>query len=71
MEFLVHAWDFAQATGLTVPPNDGLSAYVLGLAHGLIRPSFRGAGQGFGDEIPVGDSAAPMDRLLAFSGRQP
>jgi uncharacterized protein (TIGR03086 family) len=71
MEFLVHAWDFAAATGRSVPANDGLSAYVLGLAHGLIRPAFRGEGQGFGDELPSGDDAGPMERLLAFTGRQP
>jgi uncharacterized protein (TIGR03086 family) len=70
MEFLVHAWDFAQATGHNVPSNDGLSTYVLGLAHGLIRPSFRGEGQGFGDELPAGDAAGPMEQLLAFTGRQ-
>jgi uncharacterized protein (TIGR03086 family) len=71
MEFLVHAWDFAQATGRTVPPTDGLSAYVLGLAHGLIRPAFRGEGQGFGEELPAVASAGPMEQLLAFTGRQP
>jgi uncharacterized protein (TIGR03086 family) len=71
MEFLVHAWDFAQATGHTVPANDGLSTYVLGLAHGLIRPSFRGEGQGFDEEIPARDGAGPMEQLVAFSGRQP
>jgi uncharacterized protein (TIGR03086 family) len=70
MEFLVHAWDFARATGRIVPPNDGLSTYVLGLAHGLIRPSFRGAGQGFGEELPAGDAASPMEKLLAFTGRK-
>ena len=71
MEFLVHTWDFAAATGRTVPANDGLSTYVLGLAHGLIRPSFRGEGQGFGDELPAGDGAGPMEQLLAYTGRQP
>jgi uncharacterized protein (TIGR03086 family) len=71
MEFLVHAWDFARATGHTVPTNDGLSTYVLGLAHGLIRPSFRGEGQGFGPEVAAPDGARPMERLLAYTGRQP
>lgn len=71
MEFLVHAWDFAAATGRTVPGNDGLSTYVLGLAHGLIQPSFRGEGHGFAAEIPAGDGAAPMEQLLCFTGRQP
>ena len=43
----------------------------VGLAHGLIRPSFRGEGQGFGDELPAGAAAGPMEQLLAFTGRQP
>ena len=70
MEFLVHAWDFAQATGRSVPANDGLSTYVLGQAHGLIRPGFRGEGQGFGAELPAGEGSRPMEQLLAFTGRQ-
>jgi hypothetical protein len=32
MGLLVHAWDFAQATGQEPPRMDGLSSYVLGLA---------------------------------------
>jgi uncharacterized protein (TIGR03086 family) len=68
MEFLVHAWDFARATGQSVPANDGLSTYVLGLAHGLIQPSFRD-GDNFGDELSAGEGAAPMDRLIAYTGR--
>jgi uncharacterized protein (TIGR03086 family) len=68
MEFLVHAWDFAQATGRTVPANDGLSTYVLGLAHGLIQPSFRD-GDNFGAELSAGAGAAPMEQLIAYTGR--
>ncbi len=68
VEFLVHAWDFAQATGRTVPANDGLSTYVLGLAHGLIRPSFRD-GDTFGAELSAGAGASPMDQLIAYTGR--
>lgn len=32
IEFLVHAWDYATATGRTVPAPDVLAEYVLGLA---------------------------------------
>ncbi len=69
MEFLVHTWDFAQATGRTVPENDGLSTYVLGLAHGLIQPSFRD-GEQFGAELFAADGASSLDRLIAYTGRQ-
>jgi len=70
MELLVHAWDFARATDTTLPANDGLSTFVLGLAHGLIRPSFRD-GDNFAAEVAVETSADPMDRLIAYTGRQP
>ena len=46
MELLVHAWDFARATGQELPANDGLSTYVLGLAKdGLIQPAAARRGQ--------------------------
>lgn len=71
MELLVHAWDYAQATGQDLPRVDGLSTYVLGLAQdGLIQPALRD-GDNFGDEIVLGADADPMDRLVAYTGRQP
>jgi uncharacterized protein (TIGR03086 family) len=70
MELFVHAWDFARATDSSLPANDGLSTYVLGLAHGLIRPSFRD-GDNFAAEVAVDDGADPMDRLVAYTGRRP
>jgi uncharacterized protein (TIGR03086 family) len=70
MEFLVHAWDFARATGRPIPATDGLAAYVLGLAHGLIQPALRN-GDAFAEEVPVGSDADPMARLAAYTGRKP
>ena len=71
MELLVHAWDFARATGQELPANDGLSAYVLGLAKdGLIQPALRD-GDNFTDEVPVGADADPMAQLVAYTGRRP
>jgi uncharacterized protein (TIGR03086 family) len=70
MELLVHAWDFARATGQELPANDGLSAYVLGLAKdGLIQPALRD-GDNFADEVPVGADADPMAQLVAYTGRR-
>jgi uncharacterized protein (TIGR03086 family) len=69
LEFLVHAWDFARATGRTVPANDGLAAYVLGLSHALIQPSFRDSGD-FAAEVAANEDAGPLDRLIAHTGRQ-
>ena len=36
IEFLVHAWDFAQATGQRVVVPDELAQHVLGVAHQII-----------------------------------
>ncbi len=71
MELLVHAWDYARATGRELPGNDGLSTYVLGLARGgLIQPALRD-GDAFGAEVPAGPAADPMAQLVAYTGRQP
>lgn len=71
MELLVHAWDFARATGQELPVNEGLSAYVLGLAKdGLIQPALRD-GDNFADEVALGADADPMAQLVAYTGRRP
>ena len=71
MELLVHAWDYARATGQGLPSNDGLSTYVLGLARdGLIEPALRN-GDAFGEEVPTGPAADPMAQLVAYTGREP
>ena len=71
LELLVHAWDFARATGQELPANDGLSTYVLGLAKdGLIAPEARD-GDNFADEVTLGVDADPMALLVAYTGRQP
>jgi len=69
LEFLVHAWDYAGAVGHDVNAPAPLAEYVLGLAHQGIRPEFRG--RGFDDPIDVPDDAAALDRLIAFTGRNP
>ena len=68
LEFLVHAWDFATATGKTLEVSPALSDYVLGLARNTIAPSMRG--KSFATETIVEESAGSLDRLVAFTGRQ-
>ena len=70
LEFLVHAWDYAAATGREVNAPDSLSDYVLGLAHEIITPQGRTTA-GFDDPIEVPDEAGSLDQLLAFTGRRP
>ena len=68
VEFLVHAWDFAQVTGQQVAVADGLSQYVLDVAGQLITPEGR-AGGSFADPVEAGPDAGLLDRLIAFTGR--
>ncbi|MFI5086118.1 MAG: TIGR03086 family metal-binding protein, partial [Actinomycetales bacterium] len=68
LEFLVHAWDFATATGRVLEVSPVLSGYVLGLARNTIQPGMRG--RSFAAETLVEESAESLDRLVAFTGRQ-
>ncbi len=68
VEFLVHAWDFASATGQKLTVSDEVASYVLGLAEQIVTPELRRSA-GFDPAIPVSADAPALDRLLAFSGR--
>jgi uncharacterized protein (TIGR03086 family) len=70
LEFLVHAWDYATATGHQMDVADSLADYALGLARQLIAPPAR-AELGFADPVAVSDDAPALDRLIAFTGRDP
>lgn len=70
VEFLVHAWDFAEATSQDFAVSEALSDYVLGLAQELIAPQMRD-GDRFGVEVEVGPDAGRLERLVAFTGRTP
>ncbi len=69
IEFLVHAWDFAQATGQRVTVSGELTEHVLGIAHMIITPEVRGGGTSFADAVPVEPDAHVLDRLIAYTGR--
>jgi uncharacterized protein (TIGR03086 family) len=69
IEFLVHAWDFARATGQRVTVSDELTEHVLGIAHTIITPEVRGGGTSFADAVPVEPDAHALDRLIAYTGR--
>ena len=68
IEFLVHAWDFAQVTGQRVVVSDEVTQHVLGVARQIISPEVR-AGGSFADPIEAGPDAGILDRLVAFTGR--
>lgn len=70
LEFLIHAWDYATATGRTVNAPDSLVDYVSTLVHRVVTPEGR-IRAGFDDPVEVPDNASALDRLLAFTGRVP
>ncbi|MGV0743143.1 TIGR03086 family metal-binding protein [Mycolicibacterium sp. XJ870] len=70
LEFLVHAWDYAEATGQPMDVPDEHSECVLGWVREIITPEGR-VRAGFDDPVEVADDASPLDRLVAFTGRRP
>ena len=70
IEFLVHAWDYAKATGQQVQCTQALAEYVYDLARKIITPQGR-SDAGFADPVEIPDDAPVLDKLIAFSGRDP
>jgi uncharacterized protein (TIGR03086 family) len=69
VELLVHAWDFARASGQGLLIDERVAGYVLDLARALIVPELR-SGNAFAAEIASGPDANNLERLVAFTGRQ-
>ncbi|MFC9550784.1 TIGR03086 family metal-binding protein [Rhodococcus sp. NPDC056960] len=70
IEFLVHAWDFAAATGRPAAIPEALAEYVLTLTHKIISPEGRKA-VGFDDPVPAPHASDAVTRLVAYTGRRP
>lgn len=70
IEFLVHAWDYAKATGHHMVVPDPVADYVLELTRKTITPEGRTT-VGFDDPVMLGEDARVFERLLAFTGRDP
>jgi uncharacterized protein (TIGR03086 family) len=68
IEFLIHAWDYAQATGQALQPDPQVAEFVFGLARNIITPQGR-TSVGFADPLDVADDAPVFERLIAFTGR--
>src|SRR5262245_17522843 len=67
-ELLVHGWDVAVATGRTYDVAADEAAAGIGFASSFGAPR---DGSLFGPIVPVPASAAPLDRLLGLTGRNP
>ena len=70
-EYLVHGWDLARATGQDWTPDTAAVEAALEFAPGMLTPDFQGEGKAFGPPVKVSADAAPLDRLLGLSGRDP
>lgn len=70
IEVLTHGWDTATAIGRPVRVDDAIVDAALTGAREWVDESVR-TPQMFGPEIPATPDARPIDRLVAFLGRQP
>ncbi|MGH3652389.1 TIGR03086 family metal-binding protein [Glutamicibacter sp.] len=70
LEFMVHGWDFAQATSQQYDVDPGLAEYALDLARATVGEPQRASGS-FGPETAIAESAGSLERLIAFTGRVP
>ena len=70
-EVVAHGWDLARATGRPWQPPAALCDQARSAMTGMLLPEYRGPDKPFGTEVTVAGDASPLDRLLAFSGRDP
>ena len=69
-DLAVHTWDVASVTGAEVEFPDELLAEVSAFAHHVLDSVPRNDLL-CGDPVPDSPDASALDRMIAFSGRQP
>jgi uncharacterized protein (TIGR03086 family) len=67
---VTHAWDLATATGQDAGISDELAEWALSVWQPLVPAEGR-TGDGFKPVVDVPDGASAVDRLVAYTGRQP
>jgi uncharacterized protein (TIGR03086 family) len=65
-----HLWDLARATDNPERLPDDIAETILEVARTIVTDEGRSA-VGFDPEISLGAGSTPIDRLVAFLGRQP
>jgi uncharacterized protein (TIGR03086 family) len=65
---LVHGWDLATATGVSLHVPDSILDEVAAFARQALAPEMRD-GDTFKEAVIPADDATPLQRLAAFSGR--
>jgi uncharacterized protein (TIGR03086 family) len=68
---LLHTWDLAKALGRPYTMDADLAEATLRMMQQMMRPEFRGPGQGFAEAVPCAEGAPVQERLVAFAGRKP
>jgi uncharacterized protein (TIGR03086 family) len=71
MEFLIHGWDLARATGQSTDFSPAAADEALAFAREMLAPEYRGPDKSFAFEVELGGAAGSVERLVAFSGRSP
>lgn len=71
MEFLTHGWDLARATGQQADFSTEAAQQALAAGQAMLKPEYRGPDKSFGPEVEVPGSADPIDKVVAFLGRNP
>jgi uncharacterized protein (TIGR03086 family) len=71
MEYVVHGWDLATATGQPADFTPAEADRALDMGQQMLKPEYRGPGKAFGHEADVSDSAGSVEKLVAFLGRSP
>ncbi|WP_448623977.1 TIGR03086 family metal-binding protein [Geodermatophilus sp. URMC 64] len=70
-ELSAHTWDLAAATGQHPAWDDDVLAVALAATHRMLPAEGRGPGVPFGPVVPVPGDAPPIERLVAWQGRDP
>ncbi len=74
-ELLVHTWDLARATGQDPAWDPAAVAAAITFMHSALPADIRGDAEDaevpFAPVVPTANDAAPIDRLVAWCGRNP
>ncbi|WP_026925891.1 TIGR03086 family metal-binding protein [Granulicoccus phenolivorans] len=71
LEYQIHGWDLAAATGQPWQPEESGLLASLAFAPPMLTPDQVGPGKSFALPVEVAADAPALDRLLALTGRDP
>ena len=71
LEYQVHGWDLARATGQPWSPPADAARASLEFAPAMLTDDYQGDGKTFGKPVSVPGDAPPLERLIGLSGRDP